>query len=96
VVKLFLHLLCSKLEVTLIKGRDAGAFVQEDCLKLLVTSLILEYSPMTSLVLEYIFFIIVTSETQCASHLFLRCGCGRGRGCVSGRGHGRVRAPQNT
>jgi hypothetical protein len=81
-----LHLLCSKLEVTLIKGRDAGAFVQEYSLKLLVTSL----------VLEYIFFILVTSETQCASHLFLRCGCGRGRGCVSGHDHGRVRAPQNT
>jgi hypothetical protein len=32
-----LHLLCSKLAVKLIKGINAGAFVQEYSLKLLVT-----------------------------------------------------------
>jgi hypothetical protein len=80
VAKLFLHLLCSKLAVKLIKGINAGAFVQEYYLKLLVTSCdIFEYSLkllVTSCdifdlgIYSYAIFglgiILVTSETQCA------------------------------
>jgi hypothetical protein len=66
VVKLFLHLLCIKLAVKLIKGINAGAFVQEYYLKLLVTSCDIFDLGIYSYELFGLGIILVTSETQCA------------------------------
>jgi hypothetical protein len=65
VVKLFLHLLSSKLAVKLIKGINTGAFVQEYSLKILI-----KYCDIFDLgIYSYDIFgigiILVTSETQC-------------------------------
>jgi hypothetical protein len=65
VVNLFLHLLCSKLAVKLIKGINAGAFVQEYSLKLLVTSCDIFDLGIYSYAIFVLGIILVASETQC-------------------------------
>jgi hypothetical protein len=65
VVKLFLHLLSSRLAAKLIKGINAGAFEQEYSLKLLVTCCVIFDLGINSYGIFGLGIILVTSETQC-------------------------------